>query len=348
VWTVVVFCIVGFCHRGLGATKVSDENISAEFGLQRKLALGPEKAVLGSKLWNDQHEVLLFADMRYVMVDGELVSLEEKVTASSEGLEVPRALLRMLRARLPRVNPPEKDETESYTVVLDPGHGGQDPGAVGTRGTLEKDVNLQVSLLLAQLLADEGVTVLMTRKTDTALSLERRVQVANGAGCDLFISIHSNSAGGDRRTQGYMVLFPADEWQDTSKGNIAERARDAVREGGVVLKNVDVQCPSARAKTIIYGALLEEYRRQSYQAATEIRKALHKAVETPDLGNRNDPRGLRVLRKTYCPAVLVELDFLSSPAGEARLASRRFQKLMATGLAEGVLEFLRKSNGKSP
>lgn len=338
--------VVALCLTSFAAATISDQQLATDFTLQRKLLRDQNSNILGAKLWNDQHEVLIFADMSFATIDNQLVSLDDAIVVGENCVNVPSSIVRILRSRLPYSGADEPMEpSDNFTVVIDPGHGGKDKGATGVRGSFEKNVNLQVSLMLAPILREKGVKVILTRSTDVFIPLERRVQIANEANCDLFVSVHANSIEKNRRMQGYMVLFPADEWDDPLKGNVTERARDAAREGGVALKNVDMSCRSRTAATTIYGALLEQYRRQSYAAATAIRAGLSRAVPSADRGNRKDWRGLRVLMKTYCPAVLVELDYLSNPTAEARLVSRTFQKRLAQALGDGILNFLTAGRG---
>ncbi|MBE0467087.1 MAG: N-acetylmuramoyl-L-alanine amidase, partial [Candidatus Desulforudis sp.] len=82
---------------------------------------------------------------------------------------------------------------EERIVVIDPGHGGQDPGAIGPSGLREKDVNLAIALEVARLLRQEGVQVILTRTTDRSVELEARAQMANETGADIFVSIHANA-----------------------------------------------------------------------------------------------------------------------------------------------------------
>jgi N-acetylmuramoyl-L-alanine amidase len=344
------------------AGTVSASTLASEFNLKRNLLSGADNKLIGCKLSNDQHEVILLNGLTGASVDGSYVSLSSEITSDTSDVYVPDTFLTDLRARFgggaapgtgitpssqgtatPRVRPVR----QGYVVVLDAGHGGKDPGARGSRGTSEKDVNLAVVLVLGEALRSQGVKVVFTRSDDTFVELNDRAEIANQTGCDLFLSIHCNAMANNRATQGYLAIFPADEWDDTDRGNAVDRARTAAAEGRVTLKGVDINCTSAAALATLYGALLEEYREKSYLAGQEIRAAMGARSESPDRGNVSDPRGLRVLRKTYCPAVLIELDFLSNPTAERRLSDRASQRRLAQSLADGVMSYLRKNSGSS-
>ncbi len=342
----VIFLVMAFSLSGIALADVSDQELSTTFNLQRKVLRDKGDAVVGVRLWNDQHEILLFADMNMATIDGQLVVLNSPVTANAGGVNAPSGLVDTLRDRLASAAQiQDAPRSNSFTVCVDAGHGGNDWGATGATGKLEKNVNLQVALLLAEALRAKGMKVVMTRSVDTFVELDRRAQIANEANCDLFVSVHANSMLHDHHTHGCLVMFPADEWDDASKGNVTERAQCASREGGVALKNVAMSCPSRTAATTIYAALLEQYRRQSFAAATAIRAALCRNLPIADRGSQKDWRGLRVLRKTYCPAVLVEMDYLSNPVSETRLANRLFQRRLAQALGDGIENFLKADHG---
>ncbi len=188
------------------------------------------------------------------------------------------------------------------TIVIDPGHGGFDPGKVGVNGTLEKDVNLAVSRKLYDRLTESGYTVYMTRTTDKALcegdesskkltDMKNRVAFIEEAGPELVISIHQNSFLTE--TRGAQVFYHA----DSQKGR--------------------------QLASILQGTLREFLQ----DGNRRVEKA-------------ND--SYYMLRKVRCPLVIVECGFLSNPAEEVLLNEEKYQKKVAESIAEGIEIFLYK------
>lgn len=195
-------------------------------------------------------------------------------------------------------------------VVLDPGHGGPDTGAVGQDGTPEKAVNLAIALRLQQRLEAAGVRVLMTRAADADVALAARSALANQAGARLFLSLHNNAAGaGARGTETYL-------------------------QGG------EGQPAGVLADSRRLGCLLQ-------QATLAAIRAAGGACPASDRGARirllsgTDPRDYYfVLRNTHVPAALVEVAFMSHPDELACLKDAAFQDAVAAGLAGAVLRYL--------
>lgn len=179
------------------------------------------------------------------------------------------------------------------SIMIDAGHGGKDSGAVGTRGTREKDVALSVALLTAAKLRAAGVDVLLTREDDRFLELAERARMANEAGADLFLSIHCNSAA-NRAAEGFEVY--------TTRG---ETAAD----------------PVATNLFQSFGAMFPHALRR---------------VDVSD-GDPDKEADFAVLRLTRMPAVLFELEFISSEKGEAFLADPANHILCAEALTDGML-----------
>ena len=213
------------------------------------------------------------------------------------------------------------------TVVIDAGHGGKDSGKIGGNGVLEKDVNLAIAEKTRDLLVQElGLEVIMTREDDRLLSLTRRTEIANGAGGDLFISIHCNSwfsseAGG---FEAYF-LSPARTDRDRAVA-LAENAADQLIGGpGDTRSDIDF---------ILWDMVQSEYLNESSHFAEMTQKAMGDR-----LGIRN--RGVKqanftVLQGARMPAVLIETAFLSNPREESLLVDEDFQQMVAEGLVDAV------------
>ena len=180
----------------------------------------------------------------------------------------------------------QEEDDGVFRVVLDPGHGGDDPGAV-VEEALEKDINLAVALLVREQLAEqEGVVVLMTREQDVYPSLTDRADFANREQADLFVSIHANSLE-DNSYAGIFTFYHPDK-------------------------------------------------RSSRSFAEAIQAAVTAASGGLDRGVRSEDYA--VLRETEMPAVLVETGFMTCPEELALLLDTDYQKLLAQGIAQGILD----------
>lgn len=215
------------------------------------------------------------------------------------------------------------------TVVIDPGHGGKDPGAVG-KSCREKDIVLSVALKLGQLIADSlpEVRTVLTRNTDVFIPLDRRAEIANGCNADLFISIHAN-----------WIRNPAIKGAETfvlglhrSKENLAV----AQKENSVIVLEDDYNNkyegfdPTSPESYIIFELMQNIYLDQSINMASLVQSGLTSGDGRPDRGVKQ--AGFLVLRKTAMPSILVELGFVSNAAEEAYMKSDEGQNEMAAQL----------------
>ncbi len=221
----------------------------------------------------------------------------------------------------------EFDERPVRRVVIDPGHGGKDPGA--TRGRVrEKDVVLRISKELRKRLKREGFEVTLTREADRFLPVAERPVRANRAEADLFISIHAN-ASPNRKTQG-VETYLLDTRYDR------QTARVAARENGTTvarLSDLDLIKASLRlGYTERYAARLAE------DVQTALVGRLRKNYRaTGDLGVKRGP--FLVLFQADMPAILVEVGFLTHRAEVKRLKTREFARAVADGIARGVVRY---------
>ena len=199
-------------------------------------------------------------------------------------------------------------------VVLDPGHGGGDPGARGQDGLEEKALTLDVALRTGLRLQACGVQVRLTRDRDREVGLDQRCELARRADADLFVSVHFNSAP-DRHTQGIETcIVPAAGALSTSeKRQVARR-----RERGPALGN------------------------QNDAANTVLGYWVHRGLLSYARGEDRGVRRARylVLRNTGCPATLVEAGFISSPEESRRLRNEEYRQSLANGVASGILTYL--------
>jgi N-acetylmuramoyl-L-alanine amidase len=231
---------------------------------------------------------------------------------------------------------PTSGEEEEITrpvrrVVVDAGHGGFDPGAIGPSGVREKDVTLAISRRLAERLRRAGFEVVMTRSDDRYVALEERTAIANAKRGDLFVSIHAN-ANPRRSLAGVesWVLNVADDRYAT---------RLAARENGVDPDEAATASDARRILTDLNArSATDSSRRLAQQVQKEITGSVREKVgEVQDLGVKSAL--FYVLLGARMPAVLVETAFISNRREEQRLASARFQDEVAGAVTRAVVAF---------
>lgn len=208
---------------------------------------------------------------------------------------------------------------KTFTVVLDAGHGGKDPGAIG-RISREKNINLSVALALGKLIEKNcpDTRVIYTRKSDVFIPLDRRAQIANKAKANLFISIHTNAMPGKkiaRGTETYtMGMARAQENLDVAK-----------RENSVILVEDDYKTryegfdPRSSESYIIFELMQDKYMEQSVSLARNIQREFKSTAKRADRGVHQ--AGFLVLRATTMPSVLVELGYITTADEERYLNS---------------------------
>ncbi|MDH5297102.1 MAG: N-acetylmuramoyl-L-alanine amidase, partial [Nitrospirota bacterium] len=233
-----------------------------------------------------------------------------------------------------RVEPPPPQPPpvtkKDLVIVIDPGHGGKDPGALGRKGTREKDVVLTIANHLRDLLTQEGSTkVLMTRETDVFVELEDRAKFANTHKADLFVSIHINSH--PQTSVKGMELYHFGEASDPRALAVA------ARENGTPLEK-----DAAPWQFILADKLNDKKIDDSRELAWTTKKSLVKFMNSyykiNDHGVKTAP--FFVLRMTTMPAILAEIAFISNPTEEKLLQSPTYQKRMAEGIFNGLQSYI--------
>jgi N-acetylmuramoyl-L-alanine amidase len=269
------------------------------------------------------YKLLTLANPYRLVID--VVPRSESLTAppveSTPGLGLP----------LPTPPQPAQPRAKSFkTIVIDPGHGGKDPGARGQRGTEEKDITLKVALKLRDLLSKRpGMRVLMTRDRDEFVELEDRAKFANAQEADLFVSIHVNSH--PQRSVKGIEIYHFGEAKD-------QRALEvAARENGTPLNSTGVGWEYLVADLLTA---------KKFEASLELAWTAKEAMVTNlnghytlvDHGVKTAP--FYVLRFTSMPSILAEIAYISNSAEEDLLRTGLFTTRVAEALMEGVNTFL--------
>jgi N-acetylmuramoyl-L-alanine amidase len=236
-----------------------------------------------------------------------------------------------LTSPLPTPQQPLQPRTKSFTtIVIDPGHGGKDPGARGYQGTEEKDITLKVALKLRDLLRQQkGIRVLMTRERDEFVELEDRTKFANGQEADLFVSIHVNSH--PQRSVKGLEIYHFGEAKD-------QRALEvAARENGTPLNSTGVGWEYLVAD-LLTAKKIEASLELAWTAKEAMVTNLNGQYTLVDHGVKTAP--FYVLRFTSMPSILAEIAYISNSAEEDLLRSTRFTTRVAEALMEGITSFL--------
>jgi len=239
------------------------------------------------------------------------------------------------------VNDPPKG---IHTVVIDAGHGGKDPGAVGAKGR-EKDIALAIALKVGGYIEENipDVKVIYTRKEDVFVELMGRAEIANQAHADLFISIHVN-AHTHTSTQGTLTLVLGQHRAD-------ENFDVAVRENSVILLEEDYETryegfdPKSTESYIMFSLMQKTYFKQSIEFGDFVQNQFRDRAGRKDLGVRE--QGIYVLAQTSMPGVLVETGFISNPDEEKYLLSQYGQEIIASAIYRGFKEYKEEIDRKS-
>lgn len=216
------------------------------------------------------------------------------------------------------------------TIMIDAGHGGKDPGAMGN-GITEKQITLNLARLVGERLKAKGFTVLYTRGKDTYVALDQRAVIANNKKADLFISLHVN-ASKDKSTNGLETYF-----MDMARSNSA--ATVAARENAVSVKSIsDLQF-------ILTDLMLTSKLQESQDLAAIVHQKTYARLRQAgftvgDNGVRSAP--FYVLMGARMPAVLVEIGYLTHASDASRIKSQKYLERLADGITLGVIEYRNK------
>ncbi len=228
---------------------------------------------------------------------------------------------------------PERDGTKKLlTIVLDPGHGGHDTGAIGPTGLMEKDVVLDLAFRLRRLLQDRlGVRVLMTRTEDEFVSLADRSAFANRAKADFLISLHVNAAS-KRGAVGFETFFFAREPSDNDARASAQRENLVLESNGATGKDLE-----SLLRTTLADMAVTRDIKESSNLAERLLASLEKILRVDNRGVKSGP--FYILATAAMPAVLVESAFITNPKEERKLQREEHRQRIADALYEGIAAY---------
>ena len=278
------------------------------------------------------HELRLTPQMSIVLVDGAPQRVPVSPLMHEGELLLPEILwTKWIQQWVlpPPAQVPSPAPMRLKRIVLDAGHGGNDPGAIGRTGLREKTVTLDIAFRLRDLLEKDGFQVVMTRDNDRFIPLASRSNIANRERADLFVSVHANSSR-QRSVAGFEVYTLSDATDDHA------RALEAAEN---VAPPVDgTEAVSTETEAIVWDLLYTEHRAESRELAAAICRGL-KGGRLPSQNRGVKSARFAVLKGSRMPAILVEVGFISHPAEEARLRTSQYRQRLAEGIHSGILAF---------
>ena len=223
----------------------------------------------------------------------------------------------------------QKKISKSKIIVLDPGHGGVDPGAIGIRGTYEKKIVLMAAKSIKEILAKSGrYNVILTRKSDRFIPLRKRVAIARHARADLFISLHADSIK-NGAVRGATVYTLSENASDREAAQLAERENKSD-----LIVGMDLDAESQEVTDILIDLVQRETMNQSAVFADAIVQEITKKIKTHRRPHKF--AGFAVLKALDIPSILLEMGYLSNIKDETLLNTDAFQKKLGRAILLGL------------
>jgi N-acetylmuramoyl-L-alanine amidase len=232
---------------------------------------------------------------------------------------------------------PQPEVKTQHIIVIDAGHGGVDPGAIGKRGSYEKNVTLAIAQELAKQLRESGkYKVILTRDKDVFIPLRDRVKRARAAGADLFVSLHADS-NPTRDVRGASIYTLSDQASDTEAARLAENENKVD-----LIAGVDLADKSEKISSMLIDLAQRETRNLSHYYGTLLVSSLDRVGEMVDSPLR--AAGFAVLTAPDVPSVLIEMGYISNPKDEDLLNDPAYRTRLAGAIADAVGEYFAKVN----
>jgi N-acetylmuramoyl-L-alanine amidase len=250
-----------------------------------------------------------------------------------------RLVLDIHRAQDAARSTPGEEVEPLRRIVLDAGHGGHDPGAIGPGGLQEKNAVLDVTKRVARLVEEGlGIKVSLTRTGDYFVPLRDRTQFANKERAQLFVSIHAN-AHRDLGSEGVETYFLSSEATDNEARQVA-----ALENGVIQLEPGDSRAKVDILKTILWDLAQSEFQEESSRLAETVQDSVTRALRIPSRGVKQ--AGFYVLGGAAMPAVLVEIGFITNRKEERRLMDEQYRERVARAIFAGIAEYKQRYDQK--
>jgi len=226
-----------------------------------------------------------------------------------------------------------------FIIVLDAGHGGKDPGAVNGKNQ-EKTINLNVTLKVGKLIEQNcsNVKVIYTRKTDVFVELYKRADIANKAGADMFVSVHTNAATGKSAKGAETYLLGVEENRTSANFNVAAAENKAILLESDYEAHYEGYDPNVAESQIIFEFMQNEYQKESLKMASMVQDGMVKGAKRPDRGVHQ--AGYLVLWKSAMPSILIELGFISNTEECKYLVSTAGQDELSKHIAKSICSYI--------
>jgi len=230
---------------------------------------------------------------------------------------------------------PPRDAKAKPLLVIDPGHGGIDPGASGLKGEAEKDIVLAVAKAMKAIIEQDGrIEVQLTREDDRFIALGERVAFGRARGAALFVSLHADSLSGEKDVRGASVYTLSDRASDANAARAAEKENRADLLAGVDVTEEqregvdDILFDLARRETRLFSQIVARRSVAALESGSRVHKTPLRSA------------GFRVLRAPDMPSILVELGYLSNPDDLAALSSDAGRNQLAKSLGRALVDFM--------
>ncbi len=272
----------------------------------------------------------LFPGSGLILFNNEVFDLKSRVRIHRGQIMVPQSFLRLFTKKEPPLKLRRKSVFSIRKIVIDAGHGGKDPGAIGKKGIQEKDIALDISLRLKKELTKQGIDVILTRDTDIFHPLKKRSEIANKEKADFFISVHANAAH-TSSANGFEAFYLSTDYDDFSKAvQIRENAVIKFEENAGYEYSDDLNAT-------LWDMILSENRIESIEMANSISDELKRALKL----NTRYIRGarFRVLKGANMPAVLLEMGYLTNKNEAMRLNNAYYRQMLAEAVATGIIRY---------
>ena len=335
-------------HDGKIYFRVAQQPLPALPAAHAPVAATPEPAAVAAPVIQEEPAA---ADLSPEQPAAQAEPTEEPVPVSVEQTPEPNAAVEVAAAIIkpaeetvvkpqptpvvkPAPAPVVSSARKKMRIVVDPGHGGKDPGAVRSR-VREKDLNLSVSKELYRLLKKGGFEVKITRDDDTFIPLSGRSKMANNFKADLFVSVHTNSSK-NRNANGFEVYFRSEKATDKEAAETAALENEAMQYEEVHYNFVDA---------LLQSLAKNEYINESSKLAGHVRNAVYKQPGIGIAVNQNSSvrqANFYVLKGVQSPAILVEMGYISSQKDRGRLTQGAVQKKMAQGIYNGIYNYAKQ------
>jgi len=317
-----------------GARYVSAESLCRIYNLDSHWDPIAKKVTLS----RDNKEAKMMAESSLALLNDTVRTMDKEARLYQGSLVIPHSFARRTLAPFFREKYIKRKAVPAglglalRSVVIDPGHGGKDPGAVGKRGLKEKDVVLDIAKRLKRKLNAAGIKVVLTRESDRFISLSQRSRIANAnlKKADFFISIHANAAY-SRWVKGVEVFYLSESMDDSLRSSKAAKNYELNLNEGYSGKDT---------AAIIWDLIYSDDRKSANEMARLISHSLSRKLSRRNRGAK--PARFQVL-KTNIPSILIEVGFISNLREEKKLRKSSYRDRIAEGIARGVIQYNRNS-----